>query len=116
MGEYSDFGGWSNAAESAVRNLASQTAYKTIYNTWYGTVGHKITPYLSQETSRKMWHSLPESFANGAKQGDDIITIFGRHRETGLHTLPVDTKAAWRTTEFPILNDKGIPYRPILTE
>jgi hypothetical protein len=48
MGEYSDFGGWSNAAESAVRNLASQTAYKTIYNTWYGTVGHKITPYLSQ--------------------------------------------------------------------
>jgi len=102
-------------AEKLAVELASETGYKTIYNTWYGTVGQKITPFLSESTSRKMWAYLSVKFANGAKYGDDIITVFGRHRETGLHTLPINTRAVWKTIEFPILKGKGIPYRPILT-
>ena len=103
-------------AETLARNIASETGYKTIYNTWYGKIGERVTPYVSQNTSRKMWDSLSARFANGTKQGDDVITVFGRHRATGEHTLPIDTKAAWKRIEFPILDSKGIPYRPLLTE
>jgi hypothetical protein len=79
-------------------------------------LGLKVTPFLSQSASRRMWGHLSAKFANGAKYGDDIITVFGRYRSTGLHTLPIDSKAAWKTVEFPILKSKGIPYRPILTK
>jgi len=102
-------------AESLALDIASETGYKTIHNTWYGAIGGKVNPLLSQSNSRKMWKHLSTTFANGANYGDDIITVFGRHRSTGLHTLPLDSKAVWRTTEFRILNSKGIPYRPILT-
>jgi hypothetical protein len=102
-------------AESLARNIAAQTGYKTIYHTWYGALGQRVTPFLSQSTSRRMWAALSAKFANGAKHGDDIITVFGRHRSTGLHTLPINSQAAWKTVEFPILQSKGIPYRPILT-
>lgn len=102
-------------AEELARSIATETGYKTIYNTWYGALGEKITPFLSQKLSRKMWSSLSTKFANGARYGDDIITVFGRHRSTGLHTLPINSRSAWKMVEFPILNSKGIPYRFILT-
>jgi hypothetical protein len=103
-------------AESMARNIASQTGYKTVYNTWYGALGQGVTPYLSQSCSRWMWVNLSAKFANGAKYGDDIITVFGRHQSTGLHTLPINSKSVWKTVEFQILQSKGIPYRPIFTK
>jgi len=103
-------------AETLARKIASETGYKTIFNTWYGKVGEKVTHYLSQAKSRKMWDFLSTIFANGAKQGDDVITVFGRHRGTGKHTLPIDSQSAWKRIEYPILKSKGIPYRPILTD
>ena len=63
-----------------------------------------------------MWGNLSAKFANGARKGDDIITVFGRHRSTNLHTLPIKSQAAWKTVEFPILHSKGIPYRGIFTK
>ena len=103
-------------AESLARNISLKTGYKTIYNTWYGKLGERITPYLSQSNSRKMWSYLSSRFANGAKHGDNIITVFGRHHRTGLHTLPINSKAAWKTVEFPILNAKKIRYKSIFTD
>lgn len=88
---------------------------KTICNTWYGSLGQQVSPYLSQSTNRRMRAYLSGKFANGAKYGDNIITVFGRHRGTGLHTLPINSQAAWKTIEFKILNSKGISYWPILT-
>jgi hypothetical protein len=103
-------------AESMARYIASQTGYKTVYNTWYGALGQGVTPFLSQSCSRWMWVNLSAKFANGAKYGDDIITVFGRHQSTGLHTLPINSKSVWKTVEFQILQSKGIHYRPIFTK
>ncbi|WP_299243003.1 RHS repeat-associated core domain-containing protein [uncultured Aquimarina sp.] len=103
-------------AESLAKNLAIKTGYKTIYNTWYGALANRITPYLGKTTARSMWTFLSKVFARGVRQGDDVITIFGRHYKTKLHTLPINSRAVWKTTEFPILRDRGIDFRTILTE
>ncbi len=104
-------------SEALARTIASKTGYKTIFNTWYGALANRISPFLSKSRSRAMWTLLSKVFAHGVRKGDEVITVFGRHHKTGLHSLPIKTKAVWKTTEYPILNSKGIiDFRTILTE
>lgn len=122
-GGYSPTGGRifyvGTGAESLARGIASQSVgYKTIYGTWYGRVGQALDPFLrkiSDPVRQKMWTVLSRVFANGAKQTDDVITVFGRHADTGIHTMKVNSQSAWRTTEYPTLEANGVPYRSILT-
>jgi hypothetical protein len=105
-----------DGAEDLARKIALENNYRTIYNTWYGSVGRAVNPLLSSSSSRKMWKNLSSKYANSIGIKDNVITVFGRHHGTGLHTLPIKTKAAWRTTEFPILDLKGIDFMDVLTK
>lgn len=105
-----------DGAEDLARSIALDKNYRTIYSTWYGAAGRAVNPLLSTSRSRQMWKNLSEKYANSVGIKDNVITVFGRHHKTGLHTLPIKTKAAWKTTEFPILDLKGIDYMGVFTK
>jgi len=67
-----------------------------------GAVMNTTDPFLPRFIARPVWKSLSASFAKGAN--GEVHYLF----DAGATFMKIDSKAVWRTTEFPILRATGI--------
>ena len=86
----------------AAQAYATKNGMQSIQMTKSGKVMQYIEPAVPKFLARPIWKKLSSDFAEGASNNSHYLY------DKSIKTMKIDSKAAWKTTEFPILKRRGI--------